>query len=71
MSDKTTHRLSPKAQAELAYATEYVARYGYIWAGARPQYEAGTYHDAVLTELLNAGAIEPHADPTKGYIVKW
>ena len=44
-------------------------RGGYIWEGARPQYESGEYKDPALGELLEAGLLEPHPDPTKGWIV--
>lgn len=64
--------LSPAAQATLDYARKAAAeRGGYIWEGARPQYEIGHYQDAELNEMLAVGAIEPHPDPTKGWIVKW
>lgn len=64
--------LSPKAHAELDHARKVAPqRGGYIWEGARPHYETGQYQDAVVRELLAVGAIEPHPDPTKGWIVKW
>jgi hypothetical protein len=45
------------------------ARGGFMFEYARPHYEAGKYHDADIAELLAAGAIGPHADPKKGWIV--
>lgn len=64
--------LSSRAQRELDYA-RYASsnRGGFIWEGARPAFEAGTYHDDVLSEMLVCGAIEPHPDPAKGWVVKW
>lgn len=62
--------LSPRAQAELNLARrEASKRGGYIWEGARPAFEAGNYKDDELSELLAIGAIKPHPDPTKGWIV--
>ena len=61
--------LSPEAAWELEYAREKSPlRGGYIWAGARPKYEAGEYQDTVLDELLAGGFLRPHADPGKGWI---
>ena len=45
-------------------------RGGFMYEGARPAYEAGTYIEPDFDELLAAGAIAPHLDPTKGFIVK-
>lgn len=44
-------------------------RGGYMFEGARLAYEAGTYRDAEITELLSHGLIAPHPDPTKGWVV--
>lgn len=64
--------LSPEAQVELDYArTAAAARGGYIWEGARPGFEDGSYPDKTLSELIAVGALVVHPDPTKGYIVKW
>jgi hypothetical protein len=41
-----------------------------MWEGARPAYEAGTYREADIAEMLAAGAIEPHPDPDKGWIIR-
>jgi hypothetical protein len=60
--------LSPTAQLELDYAKrEAPKRGGFIWEGAREAYEAGTYKDEVLDELLAAGAIVAH--PLKGWMI--
>lgn len=64
--------LSPRALSELAYARKHApVRGGYLWEGARPAYERGDHKDAVLSELLLVGAIAPHSDPAKGYVVRW
>lgn len=44
-------------------------RGGYMFEGARPDYESGKYKDDILDELLAAGAIAPHPDPAKGWVV--
>jgi hypothetical protein len=44
-------------------------RGGFMFEGARPAYEAGTYKDAELRELLDAGLIALHPDPKKGFVV--
>jgi len=62
--------LSMRAAQTLAYMKrEATKRGGYIFEGARPAYEAGTYRDAELSELLSAGLIAPHHDPAKGWVV--
>lgn len=64
--------LSPRALSELAYARKHApARGGYLWEGARLAYERGDYKDATLSELLLVGALAPHGDPAKGYVVRW
>lgn len=78
-NDKTTalcphcHKpiLSPRALGELNFARDTCRTRGFIWEGARLSYEAGTYRDAEIAELLAVGAIAPHPDPSKGWIVKW
>lgn len=45
-------------------------RGGFMFEGARPSYEDGTYKDEHLDELLAAELIVPHPDPSKGWIVK-
>ena len=66
-----TDGLSDRAYDELHYAKLIApSRGGYIWEGARPRYEQGEYQDSVLDELLASNAIEPHPDPTKGWIIK-
>ena len=63
--------LSPRARAAYEYARrDAPKRGGYMWEGARQAYEAGTYQDADLTEMLAAGVIVPHQDPKKGWIIK-
>lgn len=42
-----------------------------MYEGARPAYERGEYKDADLAELLAVGAIGPHEDSNKGWVVKW
>ena len=61
--------LSEGARMTLAYIRRTVRERGFIWEGARPAYEDGTYDDAVLAELLAVGAIKPHQNPEKGYIL--
>lgn len=64
--------LSPNAEAQLNSARNAAAaRGGFIWEDARPRYERGEYPDTDLDEMLAAGAIEPHPDPAKGWVVKW
>ena len=46
------------------------SRGGFMYEGARPAYEAGTYIEPEFDELLSVGAIAPHPDPSKGYVVK-
>ena len=54
----------------LEYMREHApARGGFMFEGARPAYEDGKYQDAEIAELLAAGAIGPHPDPKKGWIV--
>lgn len=65
--------LSPEAQRELAYARrEAPKRGGYIWEGARTAMglpASSSYPgDQVLGELLAAGLLVPHKDPTKGWV---
>lgn len=67
--------LSPEAQRELAYARrEAPKRGGYIWEGARTAMggllpASSSYSgDQVLGELLAAGLLVPHEDPTKGRV---
>lgn len=62
--------LSPRAAATLAYMQrEAPRRGGFMFEAARPAYEAGAYRDEELDQLLATGAIEPHADPNKGWVV--
>lgn len=61
--------LSPTAAREYHYMLEEAPkRGGYLWEGARPVYERGGYKDHIIDELLAVGAIEPHADPDKGWV---
>lgn len=65
------HILSEKALATLAYMKwRAPKRGGYMFESARPAYEAGTYRDDEIAQLLACGAIEPHPDPAKGWVVK-
>lgn len=43
-------------------------RGGIMWEGCRPAYDRGEYQDAILDELLAAGAIARHPDPNKGFV---
>jgi len=62
--------LSPDAMDTLAYMKkEAPRRGGYMYEGARPAYESGAYKDSVLDELLSFGAIKPHDDPKKGWVI--
>ena len=63
--------ISKEAELTLNYMRrEAPKRGGFMYEGARPDYENGTYKDHELDELLEAGAIAPHDDPSKGWIVK-
>lgn len=44
-------------------------RGGFMFERARPAYESGEYRDADLADLLSVGAIKPHADPNKGWVI--
>jgi hypothetical protein len=62
--------LSERALRELQYMKrEAPKRGGFMYEGARLAYEAGEYRDETLTELLEVGAIKPHPDPNKGWVV--
>lgn len=64
--------LSRKALGVLNYMKrEAPKRGGYMFEGARPPYEQGTYLDAELKELLSLQAIAPHSDPAKGWVTVW
>lgn len=63
--------LSRKAATLLRYFRRECPRRGFLFEGARPVFESGEYHDVEITELLRAGAIEPHPDPAKGWRPKW
>lgn len=66
--------LSPKAEVTLSYMRrEAPLRGGYMFEGARSAYESGRYHDHEIAQLLSCGAIEPHANSAKGWVVseKW
>lgn len=63
--------LSPKAEATLNFMRrEAPKRGGFMFEGARSSYEAGRYKDEELDQLLAAGAIEPHPDPNRGWVVR-
>lgn len=62
--------LSKEAQLTLDYMRRNAERRGgFMYEGARPAYERGEYRDSALDELLRVGAIEPHSDPSKGWVV--
>jgi hypothetical protein len=66
--------LAPSLSKEARLTFEYMLRQaprrgGYMFEGARPDFESGKYQDNEISELLNAGLIEPHADPAKGWII--
>ena len=62
--------ISRKAEATLDYMRrEAPKRGGFMYEGARPAYERGEYRDAEIAELLSVGAIRPHADPARGWVV--
>jgi len=62
--------LSQEAEFTLNYMKRSApARGGFMYEGARPAYENGSYKDSTIAELLAAGLIAPHPDPTKGWIV--
>lgn len=62
--------LSPKAELTLNYMRrEAPRRGGFMYEGARPAYESGKYRDGEIDELLTCGAIQPHPDPAKGWVV--
>lgn len=62
--------ISDRAGLTLAYMQkEAPKRGGYMFEGARPSFEKGTYHDADISELLKHGLIAPHEDPAKGWVV--
>jgi hypothetical protein len=63
--------LSRDAEMRLEYMRrEAPKRGGFMYEGAREAYEKGEYRDRELDELLAVGAIEPHPDPRKGWVVK-
>lgn len=63
--------LSAKAAATLEYMRrEAPRRGGYMFECARPAYEAGTYRDSEIEQLLACGSIKPHDDPSKGWVVE-
>lgn len=62
--------LSDGARVILRYMIQHApARGGYMFEGARPAFESGTYLDQEIAELLRVGAIKPHPDTAKGWIV--
>lgn len=62
--------LSERARSTLRYMIrECPNRGGFMFEGARPDFEAGIYRDAEIEELLRVGAIKPHEDPAKGWVV--
>ena len=62
--------ISDRARSTLRYMIkECPRRGGFMFEGARPGFEAGTYRDTEIEELLRVGAIKPHADPAKGWVV--
>jgi len=62
--------LSKKAKVQLDYMRRMApTRGGFMYEGARAAYEAGRYRDAELDEMIAAGAIKPHDNPNKGWVV--
>ena len=62
--------ISQSAQETLKYMRrEAPKRGGFMFGGARPAFEDGSYMDEDIRELLDAGYIAPHNDPRKGWIV--
>lgn len=62
--------LTPRTMAILNFMRrECGSRGGYMFEGVRPAFEAGKYIDEAISALLKIGAIEPHPDPAKGWIV--
>lgn len=67
---KTGCHLTKEALLMLNYMRrESGGRGGFMFEGARPAFENGIYKDSQISELLNAGAIKPHEDPNKGWVV--
>lgn len=63
--------LSDESTRQLEYMRRVAPkRGGFMYEGARPSYEDGSYKNSCLDELLATGAIVPHPDPAKGWIVK-
>jgi len=66
----TPQNISLRAASTLEYMRkEAPKRGGYMFEGARPSFENGTYKDSELSELLAARLILPHPDPKKGWVV--
>lgn len=62
--------LSRRAQETLAYMRRNAPRRGgFMFECARVAFDAGKYHDAEIDELLRTGAIKPHPDPKRGWVV--
>jgi hypothetical protein len=62
--------LSPRAEASLNYMRrEAPRRGGFMFEGARLAYDRGAYRDPDIDELLACGAIKPHPDPERGWVV--
>lgn len=62
--------LSRRAEQTLHYMQRVAPRRGgFMFEGARPAYESGKYCDDEIDQLLATGAIKPHPDPNKGWVV--
>jgi len=60
--------ISPKAEVPLNYIRA-KRQAGGSCMRRSPCYESGAYRDEDIAQLLSAGAIEPHPDPNRGWVV--
>ena len=62
--------LSRRAQETLSYMRRNAPlRGGFMFERARVAFDNGKYRDGDIEELLRVGAIKPHPDPLKGWVV--
>jgi predicted transcriptional regulator len=66
---QTTTSYVGRYEADVAYVRKVIPQRGRIWEGARPGFEAGTYHDESLARMLAEGVIVPSDDPKGGYVL--